>query len=108
MRSLLVEGEDVAYTEPVLMEMLAGARSDQEWNVIRRLVMGASLLPFDPVADFEHAAWLRREARARGTTATSVDCMIIAVAQRRSARLLTRDRQQAELASLVGVEVLEG
>ena len=99
-------GNEVAYTEPVLMEVLSGARDDREWASLRRLVTGASLLAFDSLADFESAARLRRMARSNGITPGKVDCLIVSVAVRTGAQMLTLDHQQARVAELAGVEVV--
>ena len=101
----LAAGSSVAYTEPVLMEVLMGARSDSEWRILRRFMTGAELIPFESIADFEGAARINRQGRATGITLSKFDCLILAVAKRTGAALMTRDRRQAELARLIGVVV---
>ena len=101
----LAAGSSVAYTEPVLMEVLMGARNDSEWRTLRRFMTGAELIPFESIADFEGAARINRQGRANGITLSKFDCLILAVAKRTSAALMTRDRRQAELARLIGVLV---
>lgn len=101
----LTSGRPVAYTEPVLMEILMGARTEEEWRRLRRLLAGADLLPFDSVADFEGAARINREGRANGITLGKVDCLILSVARRTRASLMTRDRRQAELGRMVGIDI---
>jgi predicted nucleic acid-binding protein len=98
--------DPVAYTEPVLMEVLMGARSESEWRRLRRFMGGANLLPFESVADFEAAAWINGQGRRNGITVGKFDCLILAVAQRTRASLLTRDRRQAALGRLVGIDVV--
>jgi predicted nucleic acid-binding protein len=99
-------GRSVAYSEPILMEILMGARTEEEWRQLRRFMAGADLLPFDSVADFEGAARINREGRANGITLGKFDCLILSVARRTGAALLTRDRRQGEVGRLVGVDVL--
>ena len=101
----LISGRSVAYTEPVLMEILMGARTDAEWRQLRRLLTGADLLPFDSVADFEGAARINREGRANGITLGKFDCLILSVARRTGAVLMTQDRRQAELGRMVGIDI---
>ena len=96
----------VAYTEPVLMEFLMGARSDSERTLLRRFITGGDLIPFDSACDFEAAAAISGFGRRRGLTAGKVDCLILAVAQRTNAGFATRDRRQAELGRLIGVELV--
>ena len=102
---VLADGSSVAYTEPVLMEVLMGARNDSEWRTLRRFMTGAELIPFESIADFEGAARINRQGRANGITLSKFDCLILAVAKRTGAALMTRDRRQAELARLIGVVV---
>jgi len=104
----LERAEFVAYTEPVLMEFLMGARSDTERLRLRRFITGGTLVPFDSASDFEAAAAISGIGRRRGLTAGKVDCLILAVARRVDAPFVTRDRRQAELATTVGVTVSEG
>lgn len=103
--STLRTSESVAYTEPILMEFLMGARSDSEWTNLRRFITGGELIPFDSACDFDAAAAISGYGRRRGLTANKVDCLILAVAQRTDALFATRDRRQAELGRLVGVKL---
>ena len=50
---LIDTGGPVAVTEPVIMEVLAGARSDAREADLRRLLLRFHLCPFDAVADFD-------------------------------------------------------
>ncbi|MFM1916932.1 MAG: hypothetical protein RJB01_447 [Actinomycetota bacterium] len=102
---LLTSGSSVAYTEPVLMEVLMGARSDSEWCTLRRFMTGADLIPFESIADFEGAARINRQGRANGITLSKFDCLILAVAKRTEVALVTRDQRQAEVAQLIGVRL---
>lgn len=102
----LHSNEDVAYTEPVLMEILLGARSKQERRQLRNFVTGASLVPFDSAADFEAAVSIHAFGRATGLTLGKTDCLILSVAQRTRASLLTLDRKQAAVGRALGLEIL--
>lgn len=102
--ALIAVGGPVAVTEPVIMEVLAGARSDQRESDLRRLLLRFSLLRFDAVADFDGAARLYRRCRRAGVTPRGmVDCMIAAVALRRGAMLLSHDVDMDRLAAVAGV-----
>jgi predicted nucleic acid-binding protein len=46
----------VADTDPVVMELLAGARNDVEWQPVKRLLHRFDLVRLDPVTDFDAAA----------------------------------------------------
>ena len=104
---VLIAGSSVAYTEPVLMEVLMGARSHSEWRSLRRFMTGAELIPFESIADFESAARINRQGRANGITLSKFDCLILAVAKRTGAALMTRDRRQADLARLIDVDLVD-
>jgi predicted nucleic acid-binding protein len=94
----------LAVTEPVVMEVLAGARDAQREERLRRMMMSFPLLTFDPVADFEGAAGVYRLCRAAGITPRGLlDCMIAAVAWRRGASLLSHDADMDRVASVIGV-----
>ena len=102
--TLIAAGGPVAITEPVIMEVLAGARSDQRESDLRRLLLRFELLPFDVVADFDGAAHIYRHCRRAGVTPRGmVDCMIAAVALRRGATLLSHDADMDRLAEVTGI-----
>ena len=106
--ALIASGGPVAVTEPVIMEVLAGARSDQRESDLRRLLMRFELLPFEVVTDFEGAAHLYRRCRRAGVTPRGmVDCMIAAVALRRAATLLAHDADMDRLAEVTGIDLDE-
>jgi len=104
LRDLIAAGAEVHVTEPVIMEVLAGARHANDYAALRRFMVNQSLAPFDPVADFEGAARAYLTSRASGITPGSqVDCMIVAVAARTGLPLMTLDSQQRQIADLVEV-----
>ena len=97
----------VAYSEPILMEVLSGTRSEREVRATQAFLARGPLVRFDAVSDFEGAAAIYAEARRRGFTPNShVDCMIIAVAVRNELPLITLDRKQAAVAEIFGVTVM--
>jgi len=96
----------LAVTEPVIMEVLAGARSDEREASLRRLLLRFDLLRFDVAADFDGAARIYRSCRRAGVTPGGlVDCMIAAVARRHGATLLARDADMTRVAEVVGIDV---
>lgn len=98
--------DPIATTEPVVMEVLAGARSDARERDLRRLLGRFALLPLEPAADFATAATLYRRCRRQGVTPRGlIDCLIAAVAWRTSATLLHADQDLDRLASIAGVAV---
>jgi predicted nucleic acid-binding protein len=103
----LIEGSGpLAVTEPVMMEVLAGARDDRSEADLRRLLLRFELLSFDPVSDFDGAVRIYRRCRAAGVTPRGmVDCMIAAVAWRLEATLLAYDADIGRMAGLIGIEL---
>lgn len=103
----LVAGEGpLAVTEPVMMEVLAGARTDARENDLRRLLLRFHLLPFDATTDFDGAMRIYRRCLRAGVTPRGlVDCMIAAVAKRRGAMLLSHDVDLHRVADVVGIEL---
>ena len=105
---LIADHGPLMVTEPVLMEVLAGSRSDARELDLRRLLLSFGFLPFDAVTDFEAAARIYRRCRGAGVTPRGMlDCMIVAVAYRRGAALLSWDVDIDRVARVIGVELDE-
>lgn len=99
-------GEEVAVSEPVLMEVLAGARDEQRHQDLRRLLTSFVWIPANPVADFEGAARIYRGCRAAGITPRGlIDCMIVNIAIRSGSTLLTADHDFQQIARVVPVRI---
>lgn len=91
-RGALQEGADLACTDIVVMEILAGARDEADQARLRRLLYGREFLAVEGPADYERAAELYRACRAGGETPRKLsDCLIAAVAIRNEAELLCED-----------------
>lgn len=91
----------LAWTEPILFELTAGARSAERANQLRSLLLRGPLLSLAGLSDWEDAALLYRRARARGVTVRSTnDCLIATVGIRSGTGLLTRDRDFEALAAV--------
>lgn len=96
----------LAVTEPVVMEVLAGARDDKREDDLRRLLRRFALLRFDAAADFDGAVRVYRRCRAAGVTPRGiVDCMIAAVALRHGATLLAHDADLDRVAGVTGIDL---
>jgi predicted nucleic acid-binding protein len=92
LRSALQGGVDLGCTDVVVMEILAGARDEDDRDRLRRLLHGVEFLAVDGLADYEQAAELYRLCRAGGETPRKLtDCLIAAVAIRNEAELLCED-----------------
>ncbi len=94
-------GTEVAITEPIIMELLAGATSPQLEHSIGALVNGLPVVPVDGELDYRAAAQLSVASRRNGHPIRSlVDCLIAAVALRRGLTVLHRDRDFEFLAQI--------
>jgi predicted nucleic acid-binding protein len=103
---LIAADGPVGITEPVVMEVLAGAGSDRRESDLRRLLLRFRLLPFDVVADFDGAVRIyRRCCRAGVTPRGMIDCMIAAVAWRHRATLLAHDVDLDRVARVIGIDL---
>lgn len=92
-RDLLHVGDAPATTDPVLMELLSGARTEERADELRRFLLGLSHVTVSAPGDYEVAAELYRRCRLAGSTPRALtDCLIAAVALRVDAQVLHRDR----------------
>ncbi len=91
-RADLEGGTALAWTDPIAMEILAGARDDADRDRLRRLLYGLEFLAVEGPADYETAAEVYRACRRGGDTPRKLtDCLIAAVAIRNEVELLCED-----------------
>lgn len=108
MTALIAADGPLMITEPVLMEVLAGARTDAREADLRRLLLRMGLLHFDAATDFDAAARIYRQCRRSGLTPRGmIDCMIAAVAWRHGAALLSCDADLGHVAQVLGIDLDE-
>jgi predicted nucleic acid-binding protein len=94
-------------TEPVVMELLGGARDSANFRRIRRLTTAMPLCPVLPEVDFTEAGALFKMLRDKGITIRSWnDCLIAAVAWRYEATLVHADADFDRIASRYPVQVM--
>ena len=106
MTALIAGDGPLAVTEPVIMEVAAGARTIEREAELRRLLLRFELLGFDGAVDFDAATTIYRSSRQRGVTPRGlIDCMIASVAHRHHATLLAADADLVRLAAIVGIDV---
>lgn len=100
--SLIADQGPIAVTEPVVMEVCAGARTAASERDLRRMLARFQLARFDAAADFTGAVTIYRSCRRAGVTPRGlIDCMIAAVALRYDAEMLAWDRDFARVAKVV-------
>jgi predicted nucleic acid-binding protein len=105
LRDLMVAG-DLATTDAVVLEVLAGASDSRRSRDLVRLMDRCSWLPQEAWADAELAASMYTACRQTGQTPRSLlDCLIAAVAVRCDVAVLHRDRDFDLLASSTSLRV---
>jgi predicted nucleic acid-binding protein len=105
MAELIADGGRLAVTEPVMMEVLAGASDEAKEQNLRRLLRSVGWLPFDALTDFDAATRIYRRCRQSGVTPRA---MIAAVAWRHDAALLCCDIDLNRVASVIGIDLDPG
>ena len=106
MHELIASRGPLAVTEPVVMEVLAGARDERREADLRRMLLRFELLRFDAVSDFDGAVRIYRRCRREGITARGLlDCLIAAVAWRSGAALLAADVDLRRVAGVIGLRL---
>ncbi len=105
MLELTDSARDLVVTDPVLMEVLAGARGDLRERQLRGLLRNYGWVACES-DDFESAQRIYRRCRGVGVTPRGlVDCLIAAIALRAGCSVLAHDIDLARLAGVVGVEL---
>ena len=106
MAELIGNEGPLAVTEPVVMEVAAGARTNDGEAQLRRLLLRFELLAFDATVDFDGATKVYRQCRQAGVTPRGlIDCMIAAVALRHEATLLAADADLERVAQVMGMDL---
>jgi predicted nucleic acid-binding protein len=107
LRAAIGRGEELAITEPIAMELMAGADTPARVVALERLTTGLPVLGVEPALDFHAAAGMYLLARQSGRTVRSlVDCLVAAVAIRRDVVLLHDDRDYESLAAVTTLSTL--
>ena len=106
LRDTVRAGALPATTEPVVMEVLAGARDSAHLGSLRRLLSGCELLPVEGLGAWERAADIWRLCRSKGETVRSLtDCLIADVALQAGASVLHSDRDFDAISRSTGLAI---
>ncbi len=99
---LIASDGPIAVTEPIVMEVCAGARTAARERDLRRLMDRFHRARFDSAADFDASVTIYRRCRQAGVTPRGlIDCLIAAVALRQRHKVLAWDRDFAQLARVM-------
>ena len=101
-----IAGREVVVVDPVLMEVMAGARRDAVART-QRLLAAQPQEALAPRLDWLDAATIYRQLRARGVTVRSgMDTLIAAAAIRLDLPVLHRDRDYDQIARYTSLRVV--
>jgi predicted nucleic acid-binding protein len=107
LRGILGDPAQLAVTEVVLMELLAGARSPRHLADLRGFLFRFRILRLRGLDGYEEAARLYRLCRAGGETVRKItDCLVAVPAIEAGAAVLHADRDFDVLARHTALEVV--
>lgn len=107
MKTRIRDPEGIVTTEPVLMELLAGARGNSI-DHLETVLAAVPTVSVRPELDFRGAGILARSTRTQGLTVRSlVDCLIASVALRLRLEIAHRDADYAALARVAPLVVTD-
>jgi predicted nucleic acid-binding protein len=106
LRELLAGDAELATTDIVHMELLAGVRTESDDVQLRRMLAALEHIPVDPL-DWEAAARLFRACQRQGSDGVRAltDCLLAAVAIRVGLPVLAHDRDFVVLARFTALEL---
>lgn len=108
LRLLLGKPAEIAVTEVIVMELLAGARSPRHLAELRSFFLRFRLLRLRGLEGYEEAANLFRLCRSGGETPRKMtDCLVAVPAIQADAAVLHADRDFDVLARHTALEVVE-
>jgi len=103
---LLRGGARVATTDLVLLEVLAGAQTQDRQDRWQGLLYACEYLRSQPPLDYEAGAAIYRTCRRGGETVRALsDCVIAAIGMRCKAAVLTKDRDFETIARHIELEL---
>ena len=107
-RRRIDDPSSIAVTEPVIMELLAGAGDARRRSRVEAIVMQVRCLTVQPDIDFRDAGLLSAAMRADGRTVRSiVDCLIATVALRTGVGVAHRDTDYRAIAGLTPLQTVD-
>jgi hypothetical protein len=101
-----IRAGEVVVTDPVMLEVMSGARRGLEDRILR-LLSEQDYEPVAPRVDWLDAAAVYRACRRQGVTVrANVDCLIAAVAIRRGVPVLHIDRDFDAIATCTTLQLV--
>ncbi len=107
LRAGVQAGRPIATPAPVVMELLAGSRTESDARKLHRMLSRFEIIVPDSLGEFQHAALIQRTCRRAGCTIRSiVDCMVAAAAVDAARPLLARSRDFEVIARHTALELV--
>jgi len=106
-RLVLEQGLNFGITSHVFQEVLQGAKSEKEYNLLRRYLETQRFFhPKDPVESFAEAAGIFFRCRKKGLTIRStIDCLIAQIALENDLLLLHCDQDFDLMAKVIPLKM---
>ncbi|MDO5495293.1 MAG: PIN domain nuclease [bacterium] len=99
---------ELATSEPILMELVAGAAPGRRSAGIERLLLSQKWLRVEPGLDYRGAADVFQASRASGHPPRSLqDCLIAAIALRHGVAVAHRDADFEYIAAATGLQTID-
>jgi predicted nucleic acid-binding protein len=107
MREVLVHKIPFGITSVIYQELLQGAASEKEYNVLQDYLSTQTFFhPQDPLNTYEDAARIYFSCRKRGITIRStIDCLVAQVALEHDLLLLHNDKDFSKMAPIIGLRL---
>lgn len=105
LRELIQDGR-AQLVGPVRQELLSGIREESSFKKLRDQLRAFEQVPLD-AADYEEAAHLNNQCRARGIAGSAIDFLICAIALRRNWQIFTADRDFPRYASALPLKLYD-
>jgi predicted nucleic acid-binding protein len=105
LRELIQDGR-AQLVGPVRQELLSGLREESSFKKLRDQLRAFEQVPLD-VADYEEAAHLNNQCRARGIAGSAIDFLICATALRRGWQIFTTDRDFPRYAAVLPLKLYD-
>jgi predicted nucleic acid-binding protein len=102
----LIEDGRAQLIGPVRQELLSGIREESSFKKLRDQLRAFEQASLD-VADYEEAARLNNQCRARGVAGSAVDLLICAIAVRRNWQIFTTDHDFSRYATVLPLKLFQ-
>ena len=96
----LIEDGRAQLVGPVRQELLSGIREEANFKKLRDQLRAFEQVPLE-INDYEEAASLNNQCRARGIATSAIDVLICATALRRNWQIFTTDRDFSRYATVL-------